>query len=469
MAEEETRERLEALEDRIETLEAENQALMEMAESDDGTTDATRRQALGLLGGAGLGGGLAAASRPAAAQSTSGQWENTDGDGLLELPNHAGIDGVNNVNTVEPGGSIQAAIDEAAGANDGHAVVRLFPGTRYNEGAEIHLRPGVTLDFNGGFLVLNSDHNGIFVDNGAQIRNATIKVITDGSYTSSAIILDTSRSEYGLYTVTKWRSGVYVDATIEGKRKDGHGLELNDTAGKGIGLGVRFNLNIVAFDTAIYANTGSGYINGIEAYLTINNPRIGLDIEGNGEFNSTLTGAMQPMDNSETGIRNRTGKVGPTWRGQLWDSWEFTNNALVGERITVIGTTCRSIKGNTDGSHQQMGISFKNSRINMYDYESDTRWILDNNSASNDFRIGAIDGSGDTERYLRIKQNGKITPANDGWLQIYPEDLRYRKPRGAGEIAVAANRATDTDGPELAIAGNGGNWNLWYGDKIYPE
>ncbi|EMA47334.1 hypothetical protein C449_01975 [Halococcus saccharolyticus DSM 5350] len=444
---------------------------MEMVESDDGSPDATRRQALGLLGGVGLGGGLAASSRPATAASTSGQWEDTDNDDLLELPNHAGIDGVNNVHIVEPGGSIQAAIDEAAGANDGHAVVRLFPGTGYNEGSEIHLRPQVTLDFNGGFLKLGSDHNGIFVDNGAQIHDATIKITTNGSYTSSAVVLDTSRAEHGTYGVTRYRSGVHVEATIEGERKSGRGLELNDAASNGIQIGNRFDLSIVACDTAVYAHTGdnNGYINGIEAYFAIVNPRIGLDIKGTGEFNCELNGAMQPLNETEIGIRNATGRLGPTWYGQLWDSWRFTKNALVGEQITVIGSTCRSLKGNTDGSHQQMGMSFRGSRINMYDYESDTRWILDNNKKSNDFRIGAVDGSGNTERYLRIKQNGKITPAKDGWLQIYPEDLRYRKPRGAGEIAVANNSATDSSGPELAIAGNGGNWNLWYGDKIYPE
>jgi hypothetical protein len=467
MSDERTENRLEALEDRIEALEAENQALKEAAETDDGTARATRRQALGLLGGVGLGGGLAAASRPAAAAPTSGQWEDTDGDDLLELPNHAGIDGVNDVKVVEPNGSIQAAIDKVADGGDGHSVVRLFPRTYYNEGSEIHLRPDVILDFNGAFLVLGSDHNGIFVDNGSQIRNATIKVNTNGKYTSSAVVLDTSRSEYGNYVVTRWRSGVYVDATIEGERKDGRGLELNDAASKGITLGVRFNLNIVACDTGVYADTGSGYINGIEARLTIMNPRIGLDIQGNGEFKSTLYGAIQPVNDTEIGIRNAAGNPEPTWHGEVWDGRKFTNNALVGEHITVIGQTCQSLKGDTDGSSRQMGISFRSGRMNMFDYENDNKWMMDNDA--DHFRISCVDGDGNTNRYLRIRQDGTVKIAREGRLRIPPEDIRYRKPRRGGEVAVASNAVTSSSGPELAVGGWGGNWNLMSGDKIYPE
>lgn len=386
---------------------------------------------------------------------------------MLELPNHDGIDGVNDVKVVEPNGSIQAAIDEVADGGDGHSVVRLFPKTYYNEGSEIHLRSDVILDFNGAFLVLDANHNGIFVDNGSQIRNATIKITTDGNYTSSAIILDTSRSEFGHYTVTKWRSGVHVDATIEGKRKNGRGLELNDVAGEGIAIGVRLNLNIVACDTAIYANTGDGHITALQARLAIMNPRIGLDIEGNGEFNATLPGEMQPLNGTEIGIRNRTGQLGPTWRGQLWDSFRFTKNALVGEHITVIGQTCRTIRGNTDGSPNQMGISFRGGRMNMFDYKNDSRWMTDNDA--NHFRISCIDGNDRTNHYLRIRLDGTVKIARDGRLRIPPEDLRYREPKRGGEIAVASNGATSSSGPELAVGGWGGNWNLMSGDKIYPE
>ena len=471
MSDEETQKRFDALEARIDHLEAENETLRDALESGERSTDTSRREALGLLGGLGAGGLFGAASQSASAaapaQSASGQWEDVNDDGLLELPNHDGIDGVNDVKVVEPGGSIQAAIDEVANGGDGHSMVRLFPRTYYNEGSERHLRSDVILDFNGAFLVIDSNHNGIFVDNGSQVRNATIKVTTDGSYTSSVIVLDTSRSEYGLYTVTRWRSGVYVDATIEGKRKGGRGIELNDAAGEGIAIGVRLNLRIVACDTAIYANTGNGYINALQAQLAIMNPRIGLDIEGRGEFNSTLYGEMQPLGSSEIGIRNRTGRLGPTWRGQLWDSYRFTKNALVGEHITVIGQTCRTIKGNTDGSPRQMGISFKGGRMNMFDYKNDSRWIIDNDA--DHFRISCEDNNGDTERYLRIAQNGIVEISRDGQFRMPPEDIRYRKPKMGGEIAVASNDATSSGGPELAVGGWGGNWNLMSGDKIYPE
>lgn len=459
MSDEPVRKRLERLEERIDHLEAENRELRD-AVGDDGTANLNRRQALGLAGGLGFGVGglLAAAGQPAAAASTQPSqsagtpWED--------------VDGVNDVHIVPSGGSIQDAIDRAATGSLKDAIVRLLPGEVYDENAEIHLRPRVTLDFNGGRLVVSDDHNGIFVDSGAAVLNANVHVSTS-NYTSAAIVLDTARAADERYGIGTRRSNVRVQGTLIGSHGRGNGLELSDTAGVGIALGNRFDLDITRFGTGVYANTGSGFINGIEARFAIVGSRIGLDIQGNGPFNSEINGAMQPTKVSEIGIRNETGSIGPAWHGQLFDSNRYTNNALVGERITVIGSSSYSLRGNTDGSSRQMGVSYKDGRVNLIDYPTDRTWTM--NIARDSWNLGSIDANGERHEYLRILSDGKIRPGVDGWLNLDPEDLRYRKPRGPGEIALAGQRATTSNGVELAISGVGGNWNTWSGDKIRPE
>lgn len=103
--------RISTLEGEIEGLKEENQTLKSQLERtrkrDRGTV--TRRQTLaGLLGGGAL---LGVASQPAAAASTT--WSDADSDGLLEPPNHNGID----VTTVETdtlsvgNGAVQTSLD----------------------------------------------------------------------------------------------------------------------------------------------------------------------------------------------------------------------------------------------------------------------------------------------------------------------------------------------------------------------
>lgn len=104
--------RFDAFEERIEALEAKNERLESRLEREQRGA-VTRRQIIaGVVGGGAL---LGTTTQSAAA--ASGQWEDTNGDNLLELPNHGGID----VGAVEADG-LAVNAKTVQSALDGHVV-----------------------------------------------------------------------------------------------------------------------------------------------------------------------------------------------------------------------------------------------------------------------------------------------------------------------------------------------------------
>lgn len=149
-----TPEQLGRLEQRIETLERENDQLQEVMQEEVSAKTNRRRFLAGLVGGGALLGG---AVQPGAANNdpekgARGQWVDTDGDNRLELPSHDGFDvdlayskkyptvDVDAFGAVGDGETDDsAAIQAAADSISGKAALAFSAGKRYRLGSTVSI------------------------------------------------------------------------------------------------------------------------------------------------------------------------------------------------------------------------------------------------------------------------------------------------------------------------------------------
>lgn len=468
------------LEQRINTLEEER------IRNED--FNVNRRQMLGLLGGGAL---LAGGSSSAAAASDpeASQWSEADSDALLELPDHAGVDiqraeaeAVNGVLYAEPG-EIQAKIDQHYDAgNDG--VVKLYAQT-YDEGAEIHVKPGVTLDFNGATLTVSGDHNGLFMDNRSAATNVNIHIEAGpDTFSSDAVVLDSSRiidsdapryenvytqAGYELGNAKNW--GVSIDGQLRGNIA-GTGLALRAYGPGGIFTN-HINLDIYFFDVGILADDGGkgreykgGWINGVDIWTYLQGNRVQIDHQGDGGFNTMVYGHMQNGWNTDYQIRNQTTNDASscTFVGQIWDSAGVNKSGLAGPNINVLTANhmAHELARNSPEAEQgSITTSWHHNKRRVGQASTGDVWQWE---YADDGLVLKQWGTGGLWQWER---GGRVGPGDGGYLQLVPEDLSGRTPDDPGELAIDDGSNTNSGKMELAIGqSSNGEWYTMGGDTI---
>ena len=293
------------------------------------------------------------------AQSQDGVVQNQRGDiGLIARP-----------------GEIQSRIDEAA-AGPGNGRVVLQPGVEYDPGSEIHVKEGVTIDFNGGRIVQTSDHNTVFVDHSARIHNGLIDRSALGtSAASTAVLLNAGRAGDDYRNAADDYTGVSVECNVLGAGSDseGIGLQLVGRGDLGIDLGNEFDMQI--------RNCGKGldvyterYLNGPVFRLGLTGNRIDIDHRGTAIFDSTVYGWIQPEPGSQVGIRNRTSNRSVMFAGEFWDPTRYEQYSLQGPNITVLSSAAnaQSFVETTTGGDNTAVQSWDGERRDVYNAGSDS-------------------------------------------------------------------------------------------------
>lgn len=365
------------------------------------------------------------ADRPAASESEGTIWEVTDagenrqtmrtisdGSNWITLnikAESADVAHQNNTRYADPG-QVQSVIDDLASrpevdytVGSEQALVKLQPNKRYDEGREIHVKPGVTLDCNGGVLTHSADHNLVFLDNGAHLRELKADV-TPSTFSSDAIVLDTSQSRDGSYStgvvdspqgsIATATGTVFGDSSAD--TVGGAALALRAANGGAIGLGCHFGLTALLMDRGLLLDTGetdsATFINVARIDATLHNCRILIDHTGVNGARSVIRGELQPGHYTEHSIRNRSDEGSVRFDGHFWDPQQATM-ALVGPNLHVMTRTGSSLDawvgaGYSDGSPGQV-VEGKSpvGRHQWYYPATDTTWGLDADAGTGFFQI----------------------------------------------------------------------------------
>lgn len=470
--------------ERIAHLEQANERIKSQLDQQSESTrpHVTRRQALGLLGGSALLAGGSASGAAASSGPEASQWSETDADGLLELPTNDGIDvtrtrteQLNGVLYAKPG-EVQAAID-ALYEQGVDGVVRLHPET-YDEGSEIHVKPGVTLDFNGALLTVSGDHNGLFMDNHTEATDVDIEIETaSDSFSSDAVVLDSSRiidpdapRHENIYSQAavdlgtgNW--GVSIDGILRGNEA-GTGLALRDYGPGGIFTN-HIDLDIFFFEIGILADNGDGgWINGVDIQTYLQGNRVQIDHRGHGAFNTMVYGHMQNGWWTDYEIRNQTtNDAGScTFVGQVWDTAGVNKSALAGPNINVItdGHMAHEMARNspeagpgtvtTSWHHNKRRVGHANTgSVYQWEYTDD----------------GLVLKHWGTGGLWEWERDGRVGPGDGGYLGVTPADLSQQAPNAPGELAIDDGSNTSSGKVELAVGqATGANWYTMGGDTI---
>lgn len=301
-------------------------------------------------------------------------------------------------------GEVQATIDVLASRSDvgigpdqSRGLVRLKSGLVYDEGSEIHVRPGIVLDFEGAVLTHSHDHNILFMDNGSHARNVRIAVDGD-SFTSDAVVLDTTRSIHGKYSIDATggpqNKHVTVDGTILGdstQATGGTGVALRDGADVGITMGCKFDVEIYHVNVGMGFYTGEqaggSFINFGHVDVSITGCETLINHTGAAPAKSYVTGDLQPTSETEYSIRNQTTNddVSVTFDGQFWDPHRASEYAVAGPHIRIwakhrpgLDRWVRS--DHFDGSSGQAAVAMYGSRFQLYSGQADNCWEMVNDS-----------------------------------------------------------------------------------------
>jgi hypothetical protein len=358
---------------------------------------------------------------------------------------------LNNTRYVGPSESIQTAIDDLAsqsniglGRDNDTGHVYLKSAAEYNEGSEIHVKPGITLDFNEAVLTHSADHNLVFLDRGSHLRNAQIEV-DNSVLTSDVIVLDTSRADKYAIDSTAPSPGSEATATgsiIGFNDPTGQGnaaLALRDDGELGITVGCSFDLEIFRCSNGILADVPdsdsdgtSGYINGVELDGTIHNCQQNIRHEGhsNGLFRSIYRGQLHPGFYTDYVVQNAAGDGTSSgspqsiavW-GHMWDPGDANQNAIAGPNIHVLSRMRADLGAQSDGAAGQNHVNIEEGLLTLEDVSNDDYWRFA--STANGF--------------LKIQNPNAST--NDNFVQFNANNAKMILPDGTTEIAVGTNGA----------------------------
>jgi hypothetical protein len=384
------------------------------------------------------------------------------------------IDGqsVNNTRYVGPSESIQTAIDGLAsqsnidlgrGNDTGH--VYLKPAAEYDEGAEIHVKPGINLHGNGGTITHSGDHNLIFLDNGAHARNLQLDVDhTVATSASSAIVLDTTRSREGKYSVGASSSPVDSHASASGTILGNgtpamHALELNDDATAGpITMGCWFDFEIFAMNDAIRLDS-TNFINGVRFSGDITSCVNHIHHLGNSPADNTFRGTMQCGFNTSRAIWNETTADSISVWGMVWDPQNAATNAIVGPNIKVLSQGQGGLGEHSDGSAGQKALFLTNGSVIFDDLTNNETWEWDNGFN------GALNIRNNSGLQQQWKPDGSCTLQGNrlaGISHIGNISVKSTPPSIAGSGGWYLDDGTNTDSgnPAIGVTTDGGStWN----------
>lgn len=323
-------------------------------------------------------------------------------------------------------GEVQEKIDTLVssseiGINAGQSrgLIRLYSQETYDEGEEIHVKPGITLDFNGAVLTHSEDHNLLFLDNGTRATN--IQIATNGdSFSSDAVVLDTARSTYGKYSIGtasgRQNTHAVADGTILGDSSQAHGgtgLALRDGADEAITMGCRFDMDIYYMDDGLGFYTGDmdngSFINFGNIDVSITGCHTLINHTGAAPARSHVTGTLQPTTPTEYMIRNQStdNNISVIFDGQFWDPHGGNTYAVAGPKVSIWAKhslPADALPGNDffDGASNQIVVSTNEKSFQLYLGESDTCWTWKNEVNG---RLKVIQSTADYDRV--IAQFGK--------------------------------------------------------------
>lgn len=401
---------------------------------------------------------------------SAGEWVsrgavNVDGN---DVSNVGALDAqsVNSTHYVAPTESIQTAIDDLAsqsnidlgrGNDTGH--VYLQPDAEYDDGGEIHVKPGVILHGNGGTITHSGDHNLIFLDNGAHARGLQLDVDhTLSTSASSAIVLDTTRSRDGKYSIDGSSSPVDSHATASGTiLGDGggsdptmHGLELNDDATEGpITIGCRFDLEIFAMNDALRFDS-TNFINGVQFNGNITSCVTHIHHIGDSPAINKVNMVQQAAFNTDQVIWNETSQDSVFLSRKSWDPSNSDNTAYRGPNISFFANTKANYGDHADGSSGVRALAIKNGSIYMTDVTNNEKWEF-NNGFNGAMNIETSNGL-----QFQIKPDGFFgmqgsNSAISGVDRFQNMDLKSSPPSNPGSGDWYLDDGTNTSSGNLGI------------------
>ena len=372
-------------------------------------------------------------------------------------------------------GQIQSTIDAAvAESNVGsnwpqdNIVVNLLPRTTYNPATEVHVKPGVFLKFNGAKIIPSTDHNVLFLDNGSCVRDAYISVANLTTFTSDVIVLDTARSASGKYGDT---TAAQINGYARGAQSTGNGVALRDTAGVGITLRTRVNVDTLGFGNAgILAHTpgaavspslSDGWINSVELGGIQTGSAALIRHTGDGNFVTQFRGALQTTANTTHAIWHEGTGESVRVMGKLWDPHRSPSSPLRGPNITLFNPEVEAIENNMQAAHRaegQYGIDYSPGDawkiMSLYDF---------NKGRQTDFGISNTGSLEVWEDGRSIWQFGSFElgtltqPGPNSGFACRAEDLSQRTGRGPNELAFHSGAGAIQADYYRWVAGTG-NW-----------
>ena len=391
-----------------------------------------------------------------------------DGDGrdrTGEDRSDAFPDGAGRVRYAPPG-DVQSTIDAVADAGGG--VVGLQAGRTYDEGEPVHVRPGVTLDGNRAVLEVSGDHDALFLDTGSAVVDGRVDVTARG-YTSSAVVLDVTRSTHGKYNAGDGRdTSASFAGHVLGNANDvgGVGIELvsdgdafDSVREAGITMGCAFGGTVAHFDRGVQAAVrNGGWINSVRFDLDLTGNRVGFLHTGTGDglLLSDLYGAVQTSwHEGSVGVRNETDQPSLTVYGRIWDADpDRGQHAVAGPGITVVSELATEHAATAADAAGSVGLGLRGGALRVVEYGSGTALTARPSQA------GVVLECGSGARLL-LGADGQVRPQPGGsYLQLLGEDLSQRSSTNWWELAVDDGTNTDSGDPAVALW-YAGEWLLF--------
>ena len=176
----------------------------------------------------------------------------------------------------------------------------------------------------------------MFIDNGVQFASLLDFNVTAGSYTSDAIVIDSSRASSGSRYGYDAERHVVLNVRAINSNNDGVGISFRTTGGNIISF-ITGYIHINGFSDGIFLDTSDNVINGNFPTIFVVNSTNLIHHSGSSNANSIFYGQLQPAGGGATDriIYNEGTAESITFFGQAWDAGDTSVSALDGEKINV--------------------------------------------------------------------------------------------------------------------------------------
>lgn len=354
-------------------------------------------------------------------------------------------------------GELQSVLQNATTGD----VVRLWSGRDYDPGSETAVPQGVTLDCNGAAFRPTTDHDVLFLDSAASIKDLIVDFSNVTTATSRALRLSTAESAAG-YAIQD-ETQVSVSGVILGNKQSEIGVEMVDD-GNGI-FGNDFDIDIIHCSIGLRGDPGGGFINGKQGRFAISDCDKGIVHDGTGNMHSYIEGIIEPSGTSTHAIQNNTTSDSVTLIGHVWDPIVFDTNSLEGPNIDVVSLLggAEYIINTGDGDPSQNAVDFSdgfrvagvNPRMKMMDpvNENTGGWALSTTGDRAQLELNK-------QLRFAVYDNGPIRTEGPAFFQIQGEDLTSKSP---SRDEFAKHDGTGTPSESLCCeVDDGSGGSVWY-------